>query len=72
MANTFTTVKSTQDRAGASRPLAFGFLLVPGFSLMAMTSALEPLRLANRVTSEELYTFELFSVDGGPVMSSAG
>ncbi|MEO0791018.1 MAG: GlxA family transcriptional regulator [Pseudomonadota bacterium] len=72
MANTFTTVKSTQDRAGASRPLAFGFLLVPGFSLMAMTSALEPLRLANRVTSQELYTFELFSVDGGPVMSSAG
>ena len=50
----------------------YGFFLVPQFSLMATTSAIEALRLANRAAGEPLYRYKLFSVDGEPVASSAG
>jgi transcriptional regulator GlxA family with amidase domain len=56
----------------ARAPVRIGFLLVPGFSLMAMTSALEPLRLANRVVEDGLYDIKLYSLDGDGVESSAG
>ncbi|MEO1264375.1 MAG: GlxA family transcriptional regulator [Pseudomonadota bacterium] len=58
--------------ADRSRPQVYGFFLVPKFSLMAMTSALEPLRLANRAAGRELYSYILYSIDGAPVESSAG
>ena len=54
------------------RPRRFGFLLVPRFSLIAFTAAIEPLRLANRVAGRELYAWRLFSADGGPVSASNG
>ncbi len=41
-----------------------GFLLVPGFSLSALSGATEPLRIANRVDQEELYRCDLISIDG--------
>ena len=53
-------------------PQRFAFVLVPRFSLIAFTSAIEPLRLANRVTGEALYEWSLFSIDGGPVTASNG
>lgn len=49
-----------------------GFFLVQNFSLIAFTSALEPLRLANRVAGTALYEWQLFSVDGRPVTASNG
>ncbi|SLN43457.1 GlxA family transcriptional regulator [Oceanibacterium hippocampi] len=55
-----------------SRPQRVGFLLLPNFSLAPVVSAIEPLRLANRQSAEELYTWEMFTVDGEPVSSSAG
>ncbi len=54
------------------RPQRIGFLLVPDFSMVAFTSAVEPLRLANWVRGEELYAWRVLSADGGPVRSSAG
>ena len=48
------------------------FLLVPGFSLIAFTSALEPMRLANRIAGRELYRWRLLSRDGLPVVSGDG
>lgn len=64
------------DPVGVSRPaqapVRIGFLLVPGFSLMAMTSALEPLRIANRVGEDTLYEITLYSQDGDGIESSAG
>lgn len=50
----------------------YGFILVPGFSLMAYASAVEPLRAANAVTSTPLYRVSNFSVDGDDVSSSSG
>ncbi|MEO1694877.1 MAG: GlxA family transcriptional regulator [Pseudomonadota bacterium] len=63
---------SSGDRPAGAGPRRFGFLLVPQFSLMATTSALESLRLANRVTGEPLYDYKLYSHDGGSVVSSSG
>ena len=48
------------------------FLLVPDFSLLAFTMALEPLRAANEITKRELYRWVVVSTDGEPVTSSNG
>ena len=48
----------------------FGFLLVPKFSMMAFVSALEPLRVANRLAQRQLYRWEILSRDGLPVAAS--
>lgn len=52
-------------------PQTFCFLLLPGFSMMGLMSAIEPLRVANRFRGE-LYRWRLLSLDGGAVQSSNG
>jgi AraC family transcriptional regulator, glycine betaine-responsive activator len=54
------------------RKTVIGFLLVPQFSMIAFTSAIEPLRLANRVAERVLYEWRLLSGDGEPVCASNG
>jgi len=53
-------------------PEHFGFLLVPGFSLMAFSSAIEPLRAANAISGKELYRWTLLAADGEPLPASNG
>ena len=53
-------------------PTRFGFLLCPDFTLIALSSAIEPLRMANRISGRNLYEYSLFSFDGGDVRSSSG
>ncbi|MEK0083648.1 GlxA family transcriptional regulator [Benzoatithermus flavus] len=48
------------------------FLLIPDFSMIAFTSAIEPLRIANRLSGKQLYTWRLVSRDGKPVAASNG
>ncbi len=70
-----THARSGGGRAGAvadPETRTFGFLLLPKFSLLAFTSAVEPLRSANRLTGQPLYEWRLISADGGPVASSGG
>jgi len=50
----------------------FGFILVPNFSMIAFTSAVEPLRLANRVADTTLYAGTTYSTDGEAVTASNG
>ena len=57
---------------GPFRPQMIGFLLVPDFSLIAFTTAIEPLRVANRMAGKELYGWVVLSKDGNPVRSSSG
>ncbi|UTW06292.1 GlxA family transcriptional regulator [Pseudomonas benzenivorans] len=52
-------------------PQTFQFLLMPGFSMMGLMSAVEPLRAANRF-SRELFRWRLLSQDGEAVQSSGG
>jgi transcriptional regulator GlxA family with amidase domain len=49
-----------------------GFLLVNNFSLMAMSCAVEPLRLANQLSGQELYRWHTLTLDGRPVWASNG
>lgn len=51
-------------------PEPVGFLLVPRFSMMAFFSAVEPLRIANRLAGRQLYCWTLISEDGQPVTAS--
>lgn len=48
----------------------FGFLLVPNFSMIAFSAALEPLRMANMLSGTELYQWLVISQDGQPVTAS--
>ncbi len=57
---------------GMSQTLRYGFLLAPDFTLIALSAALEPLRMANRISGGNLYEFPLFSLSGDPVQSSSG
>jgi AraC family transcriptional regulator, glycine betaine-responsive activator len=51
-------------------PQKIAFLLLPHFSMMAFTSSVEPLRAANRLSGETLYSWRTLSVDGEPVSAS--
>lgn len=49
-----------------------GFLLLDHFTMIALASAIEPLRMANQLSAEELYSWSLISEDGDPVVASDG
>lgn len=51
-------------------PRSFVFFLVPDFSMIAFATALEPLRIANRMLGYDAYTWRLASTDGQPVTAS--
>lgn len=53
-------------------PRRFAFVLVPNFSMIAFASALEPLRIANRMADRTLYGWQIVSKDGGLVRASNG
>lgn len=53
-------------------PECIGFLVVPDFSMIAFTSAVEPLRLANRTAGRSLYEWRVMSQDGAAVSASNG
>jgi AraC family transcriptional regulator, glycine betaine-responsive activator len=53
-------------------PQEIAFLLVPNFTMISFTSAVEPLRSANRMSGKELYRWHVFSPDGKPVRASNG
>ncbi|HHI82891.1 MAG TPA: GlxA family transcriptional regulator, partial [Rhizobiales bacterium] len=40
-------------------PHRVAFILVPDFTLMPFTSAIEPMRLANRLSGEKLYSWSV-------------
>lgn len=53
-------------------PQSVALVLVPEFTMMPVTSAIEPLRLANRLAEKQLYKWTLHSIDGQPVAASSG
>ena len=61
---------------GPSRQVAdissVAFLLVPNFSMIAFSSVVEPLRLANRVLGHEAFRWRVLSSNGQPVAASNG
>ena len=57
---------------GAQEATAVGFMLVEHFSMIAFSSAIEPLRLANRAAGRTLYRYTLWSEAGGQCTASNG
>lgn len=53
-------------------PSDFYFLLLPRVTMLAFSSAVEPLRIANQVTGQELYRWYVLSEDGAQVFCSNG
>jgi transcriptional regulator GlxA family with amidase domain len=51
-------------------PQPVALILVPEFTMMAVTSVIEPLRLANRQAERELYRWSTHSLDAKPVSAS--
>ena len=51
---------------------AMGFLMVPDFTIVTLTSAVAVLRMANRQTGRPLYRWQCLTADGRPVPSSDG
>lgn len=60
------------SQAAPDLPERIGFLLVPEFSMLGFFSAVEPLRVANRLSNRRLYSWRVFSRDGRPVAASNG
>lgn len=52
--------------------LHIGFLMMPEYTLSTFSNAVSVLRMANRLSGRELYRYSVFSIDGEPVVSSAG
>ena len=59
-------------RADLASPSHFGFLTLRHFSMIALTNAVEPLRMANCLAGRELYRWSVYSVDGAPIAASNG
>lgn len=53
-------------------PRDIAFILTPGYALMSLSAAVEPLRAANLLAGRELYRMRFLSVAGGFEGSSAG
>jgi transcriptional regulator GlxA family with amidase domain len=73
------TLRSFVPKGAASYQVAYDgpprdvyFLLLPKLTLLAFTSAVEPLRVANQVAGRELYRWFVMTEDGGPVFCSCG
>jgi len=58
--------------ADSPLPTRFGFLLLRDFTLMSVSAAIEPLRMANRICQEEMYSWTLLSETGEAVQASDG
>ena len=51
--------------------IVLGFLILPGFPMSCLTSAIEPLRAANEIAGSEVFAWRLISETGARVKSSA-
>lgn len=50
----------------------FAFLTLPRYSLIALSNAVEPLRMANILTGKAVYEWSIASLDGTPTVASNG
>ncbi|WP_428634900.1 AraC family transcriptional regulator, partial [Sedimenticola sp.] len=62
----------SQAGSADAQPYRVGFLLIQNFTLYALATAIEPLRMANQLSGRELYTWQLLSDGGIAVKASDG
>ncbi|MFO1090753.1 MAG: GlxA family transcriptional regulator [Hyphomicrobiales bacterium] len=64
--------KPGKEKSAPAEPFHVGIVFTPGFSLMAYSSTVEPLRMANHIGAASLYRWSHFSPAGGSVVSGGG
>ncbi|MEX0956435.1 MAG: GlxA family transcriptional regulator [Rhizobiaceae bacterium] len=64
-------MKARREADWAER-CAIGFLLLPGFSLLSFSSAIEPLRIANKILGRNAFAYLCCSIDGRDAQASNG
>jgi transcriptional regulator GlxA family with amidase domain len=69
---TSATTESVRLNAPLSSLAHFGFLTLPSFSMIAFTSAIEVLRMANYVGRAQHYRWSVLTPDGVPARASNG
>ena len=62
----------SMDSAAALPKSRYAFLTLPNYSLIAVSNAVEPLRMANRLVGQAVYEWSIVSLDGRPVLASNG
>ncbi|GLO70425.1 AraC family transcriptional regulator [Phaeobacter inhibens] len=67
-----TQSKLTTSPATGPQNRRYAFVLLDSFSMLSFASALECLRIANRMIGREVYTWTLLAEGGGTVSCSAG
>lgn len=50
----------------------FVFLTLPNYTIIALASAIDALRMANRVTKRDVYEWTVATIDGAPAVASCG
>lgn len=66
------TTTNLNSAKGTKKVTKVGFLLLDHFTMIALASSIEPLRMANQLSAEELYSWHLISEDGQQVTASDG
>lgn len=59
-------------RDSRSTPMRIGILLMPSFSNFGLAAFIEPLAISNWLTQQQLFSWELLSLDGESVSASNG
>jgi len=60
------------SQAESKLPTRFGLLLINDFTLISMSSVVEPLRMANRISGKDVYRWKMISQSGKAVAASVG
>ena len=58
------------ENSSSTVPIRYGFLLMPEYSMMAFTAAVDQMRMANRLSGKQLYEWVILSETVEPVYAS--
>jgi transcriptional regulator GlxA family with amidase domain len=61
-----------QTSLSSPKAIRYGFLTVPNYSLIALSNAIEPLRMANALSGQKVYEWAVLSLTGDAVVASNG
>jgi transcriptional regulator GlxA family with amidase domain len=67
-----TDTAGTRRNTGDIETQRVALVLLDQFSMIAFTSTIEPIRIANRVLGRDFYDWKTYSLDGAPVTASNG
>lgn len=58
--------------SAAKKAFNMGFLMIPEFAFLSFAATIDPLRMANRMAKQDIYHWDLYTLDDQPVQPSNG